>query len=293
MPSRLNSPFDRVRTGVLLLHGLCGTPAEMRFVANALAREGYTVHCPTLAGHCSSLDDLKQTSWQDWLASARDGLDTLSATCDRIIVGGLSTGALLALMLAHQHPGKVHGLALYSPTIWLNGKKVPLAMRLARRFLAFRPLAKLVNFPAPQNYGVKDVRVREFLRSTQTKPGSTKQSLTTPGVSALERRCLAREVLPILGQITQPALILHPREDCLADLNNAFHLQRNLGGRCELLVLDDSYHLVTIDRQRQLVVDTTVRFLKALSGTPRVAQREENSQSYQPLGTIAMAGLPA
>ena len=41
-------------TGVLLLHGLCGTPTEMRYVANALAREGHTVYCPQLAGHCGS-----------------------------------------------------------------------------------------------------------------------------------------------------------------------------------------------------------------------------------------------
>ena len=39
------------KVGVLLLHGLCGTPAEMRFVAMGLARAGYTVHCPQLAGH--------------------------------------------------------------------------------------------------------------------------------------------------------------------------------------------------------------------------------------------------
>ena len=38
--------FDRGRTGALLLHGLGGTPVEMRFVALALARAGMTVFCP-------------------------------------------------------------------------------------------------------------------------------------------------------------------------------------------------------------------------------------------------------
>jgi carboxylesterase len=39
--------FPGGKTGILLLHGLCGTPAEVRFVAMGLARAGYTVHTPS------------------------------------------------------------------------------------------------------------------------------------------------------------------------------------------------------------------------------------------------------
>lgn len=287
-----STPDQRARTGVLFLHGLCGSPAEMRFVAHAISRAGYVVHCPTLAGHGAGLADLKQTRWQDWLESAREGLDALSATCDKVIVGGLSTGALLALMLAHRHPEKVQALALYSPTLWLNGHKVPWSMRVARRLLAFRPIARLFDFPAPQNYGIKDERVREFLGAAQARPGSASQTLITPGVSALERRWLASEVLEVVNEIRQPTLILHPREDCLADLDNAFHLQRNLGGRCELLVLDDSYHLVTVDRQRQLVADTTLRFLNALGGARSTGQNSKETQSNPIVSPMALAGSP-
>ena len=51
------------KTGVLLIHGLCGTPAEVRYVAMGLARAGYTVHCPTLAGHGGSRADVVKTGW--------------------------------------------------------------------------------------------------------------------------------------------------------------------------------------------------------------------------------------
>ncbi len=252
------------RTGVLLIHGLCGSPTEMRFVANGLAREGYTVLCPELAGHGRSADDLKASTWQDWLASANAGLNELSKTCDKVIVGGLSTGALLALMLAAQHPGKVSGLALYSPTIWLNGKNVPWTMRIARRCLAFRAVAKHFDLPAPQDFGIKDARIREFIRASLAKSGNPVIS-TTPGLAALQRRWLAKKVVGLLGEIRQPTLIIHPREDGLADISNAFYLQKNLAGPVELTVLDDSYHLVTIDRQRQVVVDTTNRFLAGIA----------------------------
>lgn len=58
------------KTGILLLHRLCGTPVEMRFVANGLAKAGYTVSCPQLAGHCGSDADIKASSWHDWYRSA-------------------------------------------------------------------------------------------------------------------------------------------------------------------------------------------------------------------------------
>ena len=56
--------FAGDRTGFLLIHGLGGTPVELRLVAKALARAGHTVHCPQLAGHCGSEADLLATSWQ-------------------------------------------------------------------------------------------------------------------------------------------------------------------------------------------------------------------------------------
>jgi carboxylesterase len=248
------------RTGILLIHGLCGSPAEMRYVANRLAGQGYRVHCPVLAGHGGEIDELRTTTWQDWLASARESLEELSKECDQIIVGGLSTGALLALMLAHERPEKIHGLALFSTPLWLNGKKIPWKMRLARRLLAFRAIAKHFDFPAPQEYGIKDQRIREFIQNALKAPGAAPAIAKTPAVAALERRCLAQHVMHALKSIRQPALVIHPREDCLADLDNAFYLQRNLSGPVDLVVLEDSYHLVTVDRQRHLVADETARF---------------------------------
>ena len=52
--------------GFLLIHGLGGTPMEMRYVAQGLAHAGHTVHVPQLAGHCSTADDLGATRWEDW-----------------------------------------------------------------------------------------------------------------------------------------------------------------------------------------------------------------------------------
>jgi len=256
------------RTGVLLVHGLCGTPTEMRFIANGLAREGYTVHCPQLAGHCGSEADLKATSWQDWYKSAEQGLMELSARCDRVFVGGLSTGAILGLLLAARHADRVAGLTLYSPTLWLNGRHIPWYARLFR-LVSARPVANLFRFPAPLEFGIKDRRLRDFITKALAAPGAPTVPCTTPGIAVLERQRLVEAVLPFVPAIKTPVLMLHPREDDYAHLSNAAYLQEHLSGPVDLVVLEDSYHLITIDRQRGVVLERTLAFLARLARPAR------------------------
>jgi carboxylesterase len=71
--------------------------------------------------------------------------------------------------------------------------------------------------------------------------------------------------------ISQPTHIFHPRDDDQSDLSNAMAIARGLGGPVELTVLDDSYHMVTLDRQRSVVVERTVDFARRL--TQRIEER--------------------
>ncbi|MGE0856215.1 MAG: alpha/beta hydrolase, partial [Hyphomicrobiaceae bacterium] len=76
-----------------------------------------------------------------------------------------------------------------------------------------------------------------------------------------EHRRLVAALIAQLSRIEQPVLIVHPREDDCAHLDNAWYLQKQLKGMVEMVVLDDSYHMVTIDRQRHVVVDRTIGFM--------------------------------
>jgi carboxylesterase len=253
------------RTGVLLMHGLCGTPTEMRFVANGLARSGCTVYCPMLAGHGGTEKDIKATTWQDWYASAERALDRLRKDCDTVIVGGLSTGAVLALLLAARRPADVQGTALLAPTLWLNGWLIPWYARLFRLVFSKR-VANLIGFPDLHPHGIKDERIREFIRNALFSGDSSVAGLpSTPGGAVLEHRRLVKATCAELGRIHQPALIIHPREDDYADLDNAWFLQRQLKGLVDMVVLDDSYHIVTVDRQRHVVVERTAAFVATVA----------------------------
>jgi carboxylesterase len=250
------------QVGVLLLHGLCGTPTEMRFVANGLARAGYTVHCPQLAGHCGTEEDIKNTTWQDWYASAEAALIEIRKECDIVIVGGLSTGAVLSLLLAANHPDKVQGTALFAPTLWLNGWLIPWHARLFRMVFSKR-VANMIGFPDLHPHGIKDQRIRDFIQSALFSGDSSTAGLpNTPGGAVLEHRRLVNATKRRLGEVDQPALIVHPREDDYADLDNAWYLQRNLKGMVDMVVLEDSYHIVTVDRQRHVVVDRATAFVE-------------------------------
>ena len=253
------------RTGVLLIHGMCGTPAEMRFVANGLARAGYTVHCPQISGQCGSEANVKAATWQDWYACAEQALDELRRECDVVIVGGLSSGAVLALLLAANRPQDIHALTLFAPTLWLNGWTIPWYARLFR-IVNQKFLANLIDFPDRHPHGIKDARIREFIKAALSSNDASIAGLpNTPGGAVLEHRWLVRALMKVVSTIRQPTLILHPREDDYAALSNLSYLQRNLAGMVDTVVLNDSYHIVTIDRQRHVVVERSVTFIDRIA----------------------------
>ena len=104
-PGPMDEPwfFQGSATGCLVLHGLGGTPANVRIVAQALADGGFTVHTPLLAGHGTTLEDLSKSTWRDWYRSAEEGYERLKAAgCSRIYVIGLSLGGLLSGLLAQR-----------------------------------------------------------------------------------------------------------------------------------------------------------------------------------------------
>jgi carboxylesterase len=257
--------FDRGRIGALLLHGLGGTPVEMRYVAMGLARAGITVSCPQLAGHSGSFEELRASRWQDWYDSAAAALDRLRERCDLVVVGGLSMGAVLALLLAAEREADVAGAVAFAPTLRLNGWGVPWYARLFN-LIPHKAIANWFDFTEREPYGVKDPRVRALVAAAIESGDSAKAGmLTVPGGAMFEFRGLVNAVLRRVSSIRQPVLLVHPREDDRANIANSFWLQRHLAGPVSMVVLNDSYHVVTMDRQRQIVADRTVAFVESIA----------------------------
>ncbi|MEE9587939.1 MAG: alpha/beta fold hydrolase [Hyphomicrobiaceae bacterium] len=258
--------------GFLLIHGLGGTPVELRYVARGLARSRHTVYCPQLAGHCGTEDELRVTTWHDWHASVVEAHEKLRTHCDVVIAGGLSMGAILALHLAAEKPESVHGTVLYAPTLKLDGWSMPWYSRLFR-LVTQKWCADLFRFVERHPYGIKDKRFRNLVvEALHSGDSSQAGQFSTPGGTMLELRWLVNELRRELSDIQQPALIFHPRDDDRSSLeSNAFYLQRHLGGLVDTIVLDDSYHIVTVDRQRDILVDRSDAFARWLAERHRHA----------------------
>ena len=254
------------RVGVLLVHGLGGTPIELRFIAQGLARAGHTVLCCQLAGHCGTPEELRRSTWREWYASVEAAHDQLREHCDIILAGGLSMGGILATHLAHNRPESVHGLLLYAPTLKLDGWSMPWYSRILHYVRPTRIRFEL-ELTEREPYGLKDERVRALVVSSmQSGDATLAGTFSTPLRCFANFNALVSVVKRGLGSVRQPALIVHPRYDDMASLKNAHYLQTHLGGLVDTLVLDDSYHMVTLDQQRHLVADRTGRFVSWLEG---------------------------
>src|SRR5262249_9106264 len=120
---------------VFLLHGLTGSPSELAYVASRLhADGGLSVWCPRLANHGEPLNVLAATTWRTLYEKARSDFLAARDEAERegvpLVVGGLSLGAVLSLLLAAEFPQHVGGVMCLAPTLFYDGWNVPWLHRL-------------------------------------------------------------------------------------------------------------------------------------------------------------------
>lgn len=261
-------PVAGKRIGVLLIHGLTGTPNEMRMVAKGLNRAGFTVYGMQLPGHCGTEEDLLKTRWQDWLAGVHKSAEHLASQVDHFFVAGLSMGALLALKLAADRPELVAGVGVYGPTFRYDGWSIPFYARWLNFLL---PWLKRFNiwqdrsFNEQPPYGLKDERLREIVSSSMLSGDSASAGLAgNPYPALAEMMHLSALVRRELPRVTSPCLIMHASNDDVANVSNSILVQKKVSGPSKLILLHDSYHLITIDRERREVIKQTVDFINGI-----------------------------
>ncbi len=248
---------------VLLIHGLTGTPTELRKVAQGLAKAGYTVYVPTLAGHCGDNADLQATHWRDWYNSALKTFEGIRKVHEQVFVGGLSMGAVLSMHLAAQRPGEVAGLLLYSTTLRYDGWNMPWVARLTPLFMAFPFGVHICRFNEKPPYGIKNPRLRAIVEK-QMKAGESANAglLTMSGISVRELHRLVAEVKRGMPSIKAPALVLHSSEDDITSRWNADYIEAHIGGPVSKILLDNCYHMITVDLQYPKVISLSAAFIQ-------------------------------
>ncbi len=234
------------KTACLLIHGFTATPREMRGLGEHLHREhGHTVLGVRLAGHATTPEDMAHMHWQDWVASAEDGWHLLkSAGFDNITVVGLSMGGAIALLLSSYLPvqGVVSMAAPYT---------IPIPWR--ERVLAlFRP------FIPKKNGEVFDPKGFEGRVSYPVNPVR----------SVLELEAMLSILQRELPKVQAPALIIHSRNDRYVPPVNAEEIFAALGSAQKQLVwIERSSHVVTLDAERETVYQEVAAFINNLAAS--------------------------
>ncbi len=107
--------------GVLLTHGLGASPYEIKELSEFLAEKGFTVYAVRLDGHGTSLEDLKRTKWESWYDNYQRAYVSMKNTKEKVFVGGMSLGGLLALKLAEDED--TAGVIALAPAVVLDDKR--------------------------------------------------------------------------------------------------------------------------------------------------------------------------
>ena len=230
-------------SGVLLIHGFTGLPAELFLLGEFLNRQNFTVLCMRLAGHGTDENNLMRTTRDDWFNSVLDGLAILRGACDKIFVIGHSMGGLLTLKLA-----------------------------------SVRYVEKIVTLAAPifidDGLGLKNLPPREFCGNAcivqpRKKLNDVPQAANdvykkTPLISVHELLDLISDVKNLLPKISAPILIMHGEDDHTAQPRSARFIMDNVGSKVKkIITVPDSGHLLPLDENREFVFEEVLNFIRS------------------------------
>lgn len=225
--------------GVLVVHGFTGNPQSMRPLAEAFAGAGFTVELPLLPGHGTSLDDMLETTWDDWSAAADAAYADLAARCQKVVVAGLSMGGTLTLWLASRHP-EIAGI------VCVNAAAEP----------AGQAMIDMMQMTLDQG-----TTVAPAIGNDVADPDVTELAYDGLPVAQLLSLLHAQaELGPQISSIACPALVITSRQDHVVPPTSSEWLVANIGGPVEPVWLERSYHVATIDLDKAEIFERSIEF---------------------------------
>lgn len=229
--------------GALVLHGFTGNPSSMRGIARALADAGFAVELPRLPGHGTSVEDMLTTGWADWTAEVESAYQRLADRADQIVVCGLSMGGSLTAWIGARHP-EIAGL------VFINAAAEPA-----------EDLRAMVQGMVEAGETLMDGVGNDIADPDQTESAYSQVPLP-PLLTMVDGVIALQDALPT---ITAPALIMNSPEDHVVTPSNSDHLAARLGGPVERISLDRSYHVATLDFDRELIEEQVVSFARRVT----------------------------
>jgi len=228
--------------GVVLIHGYMAAPPEVKVLADYLGEKGIWVYVPRVKGHGTSPEDLAQQSYSHWIESVDDGYAIINSLCRRVVVGGFSNGAGLALDMATRVKN-IEGVFAVCPPL-----------RLQDFSTKFAPAMNVWN-KVMNRVHLDDAKM-EFVENNPENPHINYLRNPISGVRELVR--LMEAVEPKLADIKIPALVIQSVGDPVVNPKGSRRIFDILGSK------DKEYILFNFKRHGILLGDGSKRVYKAV-----------------------------
>ena len=246
--------------GCLCVHGLQALPQEVRWLGEYLAGQGYTVYGPRLAGHGTTIADLRRMTWRDWYGSVLDGYTLLRQQCRKVFVLGLSLGGTLSLLLGtREQPDGV--VAMAAP------------LELDQPLMSYARWLKWVWHYTSKHLDERFYRIDARLRELQTARGEPVIGRAAyghfPVASLAELYDLMQVTTRRLPELTAPLLLIYSEGDQTVPMRNLEKVAGRVGtpeADLHTLRLTQSDHLLTLDVEMETVFEAAADFAARYAG---------------------------
>ena len=253
---------SKCRRAVLLFHGMTGSPYEMKKMGKALFDADFDVFCYCLPGHGTSPINIKTVRWQDWYDDSVLHYKELTQKYNEVYLGGLCLGAVLTIAIAQEYQN-VRGIVSLSTTLFLDGWTIPW-------YNFFMPigvhtiLRYYYSFPEREPYGLKNETLRRKIAALQKR--NTEALDNYPMSCIYELLKFSKQTQKNIAKVTAPILLMHAKEDDLTSTRSAEFVYRNISSKTKNYIkLENSYHLIVMDYERDYVFEKSIEFFNSLS----------------------------
>ncbi|MDD5175142.1 MAG: alpha/beta fold hydrolase [Sterolibacterium sp.] len=272
---------------LLLFHGLLSSPQEFGLIAHTLKSRGLRFESPIVPGYTLENDAISP-SWQRWRDAASVVASDRVAPNQPVVLGGLCMGGVLAAAVALEQRQRIAGLVLISPTFNYDGWGLS-PIRHLRHLAYLTRLDRFFSVAEREPYGVKSPKIRKWvIREIEQRAVSAVGPSRLPLRAVREGERMMAEVRSRLSELDCPLLVIHAREDEITRLESVQHLIDTLPQHDkELVVLDDSYHMVTIDNDRHKVAALLDGFVKRIEHQHLIRPKVLERLSFAPSARMA------
>ncbi len=274
---------------VLMVHGLGGTQYDLGSMHKTLQRAGFATHSLTLPGHGTTPEDLLDVKAEDWLGAVQALYRQLIGRYDTLHVCGMCMGALLSIEVVKREGHAKGKLVALAPPIYIDGWATPWYVNL-RKYLYWMPWLRGMRVEEEDPYGIKNDLVRNIVKAKFAR-GEAFHYRWVPLACIEQVDRLRGWVMSGLDAIGCPVLICHAREDELTSPKSAEFLQQQVGpDHTTVQLLDNSYHMICVDNDRDLVARRVLEHFDADADAalnPRRTREEGPRMSPEDLRRLA------